>query len=503
VFLNTAVTSRLLSSPVLESILMVDEPGAQNTQGNTVQAMCPSVNGCTWTGIGAGNTANNATQYQSRTFTNATCPGGTCTAYNMFQGQLSGTQSVLFLGVPIDPPGSTGVRVVRITNIRANSSAVAPGGSGTPGQVLALVSASPQNILPINNPQQIVGYVQRGLFFTLGRATDPFTTGNNWSPFAQCTSLNTTTSGVRNGTFVLHFAEGFATSFKTRTASFDTTGATSPAVDATTIAHHSTPGDITTDPRPAATAAYPAGITAATESGFMTQTGAVLPSGASVYSTAGLADFGTRLQAVFNNIPNGINLFVTLRELGATGYSTGTAKAVLLNPFSDNSTFLPASATVTGTSTVNFGANAGVGVQQLTVVNGSATATWEVTAESALAIEDLFFGVVASFSANAQNNLPAPNVQSTVNGRFAPISTVTTASGASVPIPRFVDTSSAINSFLVRRCQTNLLFPFVTNAPGSFRRRDLEHLEGSVRHQPAVGSLHAQLLRRQRSVRPG
>jgi hypothetical protein len=329
-----------------------------------------------------------------------------------------------------------------------------------------LVSASPQNILPINNPQQIVGYVQRGLFFTLGRATDPFTTGNNWSPFAQCTSLNTTTSGVRNGTFVLHFAEGFATSFKTRTASFDTTGATSPAVDATTIAHHSTPGDITTDPRPAATAAYPAGITAATESGFMTQTGAVLPSGASVYSTAGLADFGTRLQAVFNNIPNGINLFVTLRELGATGYSTGTAKAVLLNPFSDNSTFLPASATVTGTSTVNFGANAGVGVQQLTVVNGSATATWEVTAESALAIEDLFFGVVASFSANAQNNLPAPNVQSTVNGRFAPISTVTVASTSAVPIPRFVDTSSAINSFLVRRCQTNLLFPFVTNAPG-------------------------------------
>lgn len=482
VFLNTSVTSRLLSGSVLESILMIDEPG---TTSNPVQSMCPNTTGCTWNGnagaLGAADyngqvlcqytvTASGAVTFGSAAFGSAcaAAPTGSTLAtigprYNMYQGQLSGNQSVLFLGVPIDPPGSTGVRVVRITNIRANSSAVAPGGSGTPGQVLALVSASPQNILPINNPQQIVGYVQRGLNFSVAQVGTP---GNNQGnqTLAQCSSLNTTTSSTRNGTFLLRFSEGFATAFKTRTASFDTAGLTSPAPDATTILHHSVPGDITTDPRPTATGPYPANITAATESGFMTASNANL-TGATYYSNAGLADFGTRLQAVFNNIPNGVNLFVTTNQLSATGYSTGTAKAVLIQ--SDSAPFLGQTATTSGTANYNYTtANGNVAVSQLTVTNGTATATWEVTAESALAIEDLFFGVTASYSANPQSNSPAINIQSTVNGRFAPISTVTVASLAGTPIPRFVDTSSAINTFVIRRCQTNLLFPFVTNSPG-------------------------------------
>jgi len=180
-----------------------------------------------------------------------------------------------------------------------------------------------------------------------------------------------------------------------------------------------------------------------------------------------LADFGTRLQAVFNNVPTGVNLFVTTTQLTATGYSTGTAKAVLIQ--SDTAPFLAANATTNGTAQYNFSTasgNTNVNVSQLTVTNGTATATWEVTAESALAIEDLFFGVTASYAAAPQSNSPAINIQSTVNGRFAPVSTVTVASLAGVPIPRFVDTSSAINTFVVRRCQTNLLFPFVSAAPG-------------------------------------
>jgi len=265
---------------------------------------------------------------------------------------------------------------------------------------------------------------------------------------------------------LLRFSEGFATAFKTRTATFDVTGLTSPGVTATTISHHSIPGDITTDPQ-TANATYPANITAATESGFMPQPAVYGAGGVGTYASAGLADFGTRLQAVFNNIPNGVSLFVTTQQLTATGYSTGTAKAVLIQ--SDTAPFLGQTATTSGTAVYNFSTasgNTNVAVSQLTVTNGTATATWEVTAESALAIEDLFFGVTASYAATPQSNSPAANIQSTVNGRFAPISTVTVASPAGVPIPRFVDTSSAINTFVIRRCQTNLLFPFVSNSPG-------------------------------------
>jgi hypothetical protein len=53
-------------------------------------------------------------------------------------------------------------------------------------------------------------------------------------------------------------------------------------------------------------------------------------------------------------------------------------------------------------------------------------------------------------------------VTAKVNGSFAPISTVTTSS-SSAPIPRFADTSTANNLFMINLCVTNLLFPYVTN----------------------------------------
>lgn len=441
VFLNTNVTSRLLTGSITEAMLMIDEPAP------AAQSLCTSVNGCTIaaTGTGTGDYT------------------GAVGRPNVFQSQLSGNQSVLFLGVPIDPPGSTGTRVIRITNIRANASAVAPGGSGTPGQVLALISASPQNILPINNPQQIVGYVQKGLTFSLYKVNNSGTQGN--LTFAQCSSNNFSSNALASSE-VLRFTEGFATAFKTRTSIQDPAGATSPApipqnipgqIFATTVA----PGS-----GPATT-----GITAATESGFYN------PSLASPYGTAGLADFGTRLQAVFNNIPNGVTIYVSTTSVAT---SSPTAFGVLIN--SDNTPFNPALAGNLGSNNITYNAPAAgtglygaiksgvqnIGVVALTAVNGSATATWEVTAESALAIENLDFAVAYQYAANVTNNLPQTGVQSTVNGRFAPSAPAypNTAQTSASPVPRFVDTSSAVNTFIINICQTTLLFPFVTNAPG-------------------------------------
>ena len=53
----------------------------------------------------------------------------------------------------------------------------------------------------------------------------------------------------------------------------------------------------------------------------------------------------------------------------------------------------------------------------------------------------------------------------TTNGSFAPLSTVTTAS-VSAPVPRFADTSRAINTARIVACATDLLFPFLTNQAG-------------------------------------
>jgi hypothetical protein len=82
VFLNTAVTSRLLgSNNVSEALLMIDEPA----QGATT--VCAS-----------GSTAANC---------------------NVYQGRVVGGNSVLFLGVPVLPPGTSRAAPAR----RARSSA--------------------------------------------------------------------------------------------------------------------------------------------------------------------------------------------------------------------------------------------------------------------------------------------------------------------------------------------------------------------------------------------
>jgi len=91
-------------------------------------------------------------------------------------------------------------------------------------------------------------------------------------------------------------------------------------------------------------------------------------------------------------------------------------------------------------------------------------AVWEVVATDPLAVQRLEFGYLVSYAANTPNNLPAVGT-ATANGMFAPVSTVTKASGFA-PVPRFADTSSSKNIFKIRQCATNLLFPFVTNQAG-------------------------------------
>lgn len=105
--LDTNVTSRILdaSAGATEALLLVDEPIATQQKVCTVGSAAP----CDVIGLGA---TSDSPYLQPN-------------AYNVWQGRLDLPNSIVFMNVPVAPPGTPGgVRVFRITNIRANTSAL-------------------------------------------------------------------------------------------------------------------------------------------------------------------------------------------------------------------------------------------------------------------------------------------------------------------------------------------------------------------------------------------
>jgi hypothetical protein len=337
---------------------------------------------------------------------------------------VSGNQ-VIFNGIPLLPVGTTtATRYYRITNVRINANGL-PGGLAGNTPVQANIAVSPTN-LPIANPTVTAGFVQLGLTTAAPSQVD----------FTQCQSR--TLAGVG----VIRFTENFATAFKTRVAP--------------TTAYNGQAGAGVTQNVP--------GTIYNSESGF------VNPNIAVGGVTAGLADFGTRLKAVFT-APAGVRIFVSVQNLGNGSLlfngvnqpvATSTnSYALLINGESvpDSPAGIPP--LLTGTST----AASGMPVYEVTPAGGGGTGTaiWEVINTNPAAQETFSFGVWISSTANTAQNLPAPGVAGTVAMSFAPTSTVTSAS-TSAPVPRFFDNSTARPILIVNICQTYLLFPFLTNA---------------------------------------
>ena len=152
IFLNTNVTSRLLagSSVLSEALLMIDEPSPANQRTCAGGAVC--------TILGAPTALGNGINY------NAPSPA---TTPNIYQGSQAAANSISWLGVPIDPPGSTGVRIIRITNIRANANQLGTSSTLIPTQIVMFISVTGNSQVAINNPQQTVAYIQNGLTFSI------------------------------------------------------------------------------------------------------------------------------------------------------------------------------------------------------------------------------------------------------------------------------------------------------------------------------------------------
>jgi hypothetical protein len=326
IFLNTSVTSRILSGSLTEALLLLDDPGAANT-ANPTQAPCP---GTTCTAIGNGNGAG----YYS---------GGGGSNYNVFQGQLVGTNSLLWLGVPIDPPGSTGTRIIRITNVRANANALGVAGpNASPIPIIETISATGTFSVPINNPNQTVAFIQKGLSFSV---TDAPTTAQ------QCFDADYKVVGT------LKYQELFATAFKKFNVG-------------------------SSDANPTGTAnqnTY--------SPSFNTETGFYNSAFSGTYANAGLPNFGTRLRAEFNDVPTGVSLFVSPNNTTA-GEDLAQAISSPTGGF--------ATATINSDGWVQVGLTAGTG-----------SAYWEITESDAFDFATVTFDVAISYTANPGAGSPA------------------------------------------------------------------------------------------------
>ncbi|MEX2264493.1 MAG: hypothetical protein WD696_21240 [Bryobacteraceae bacterium] len=358
---------------------------------------------------------------------------------NAYAGRRASSNTVLFQGVRIEPGGTT--FTLRVTNIRADAAAVSP------STITATLST--QNVvvggtaLPVSNAVLTVGSPQLGLAFRVRSRTD-----GSGAPFniLQCADQNEdlagdptddVTASDQGIAFNVQFREQQLAAFKTQ----------------------------------------------AQEAGFTPAASTISNAGGTITTTTsfGQATNGTRLRGVFNNVPTGVQIFVTTRDVVAgttqtTPATPGVPRAVLVttdingagNPIPAGTVF-PAEGPVGSGGTVDNPSTTGpasYNIAQVTINGGTGVAVWEIVTTDQALSEDVSFGVVLAFAAGA------PGLgTSTVGGSFAPISTVRTSAVAGSPpsgqpIPRFVDSSTANNAFTIGSCVTNLLFPFVTNQAG-------------------------------------
>src|SRR5262249_7421952 len=119
---------------------------------------------------------------------------------------------------------------------------------------------------------------------------------------------------------------------------------------------------------------------------------------------AGLTDFGTRLKAVFNNVPSGVRLFVSTSNVNNAaspvapptiiGGTTHVNYAQLM--LTESGAYSPVAA-----SDFAPGNSGSVPVVEIPVVGGTATAVWEVVNAVGFTNSPISFAVYATNNANA------------------------------------------------------------------------------------------------------
>ena len=395
-----------------------------------------------------------------------TVDGSGCTSPGVYQGQLFSTNSIVWQGVTIPAPGTTGV-TLRITGVRTAPGV--PTNPVFPNPVVEFVAVNPPSVLQIDNPQITVGYSQYGLL-------SDATTSNTITVGPKATSgiFSVCQSGQAPAQLFLSATEGFASAFKYRNVSQLTTPLS------TTNAPQPVPGG--------------SGTVYYSETGFYL--GGGLMGGAGV--NAGPTN-GTRLMFTITNpteasltVPDALPLFfrgtmtptngfAVLVSTDANGENTprttapglpfapGTATDTLANMLGP----LYTSANATAVSAAY--AASPVPVPHLVSVPSNGVVVYEIVASNPNALESLNVPVTVNFPSFSSNGTQIKTflpTTATASVSFAPLTTEANppagaAASATLPIPRFwKPAGSAANVIGFTPCFCNILFPFVTSQQG-------------------------------------
>ncbi len=453
------ITSRNLASggtgQFSEAMLFIDDPAPDDqtlcgsteypysvppgaTVNTVISGVCGSHAGSA-TGNGAG-TYNPSTgaNYVTVAYTGTVGPGcqtssptsQICptTRGNAYQARQVSANSLIWQGIPFDPPGTLQTRVLRMTNIRVNATQLGvPAGSQAAVQVF--ISTSPSGVanpiaVPISNPSPSVALAQQSLGFTSSSTT--------------CLQCQTPAAQLCDA-LTLKFSEpssGFPSSFRRRNdARPATTEAPSTPVRQDTL-----------------------GMTYQTESGFMkaaangTRWPLTSQNGSSVAGTGpgtlGLADHGTRLVAKFSNIQSGISIYAqTSAQLTSNQSVANTATG---------------HARLVQTDANGAGPFSG-GLSKVSITDGAGQAVWEVLETDTTSYETM--SAIVTVAYDPKTVMPALG-SSTVTGSYAPLSTSSTANNSGA-LPRFITPMLPSTTFLtINSCRSNILFPFVSNSGG-------------------------------------
>jgi hypothetical protein len=306
--------------------------------------------------------------------------------------------------------------------------------------------------VPITNSTITVGFVQRGLSAAYRNTSNTGSSGG--ANLAQCNNV-----GVGTGVGILQYNENFSTAFKTQYG-YNPNWTVSAAA---TLPPSSGPGQQN----------IPGGIYNS-EGGFVLRsvTGSSTATGNSY--VAGQVDYGTRLKALFTNVPSGVSIFVSTRDITNTFASTlpvgivNTASPNAVLVVNENAPSIGSVPAVTQSGTAGS-----VPIAPVTINGNSGAATWEVIQGNSSTLDTFNFGVYVSYTANAANNSPTPGSFS-VTMSYAPTPTggqFTAATGAlaspTLTIPRFSDALNSTSTVAtITLCTTALLFPYVTNING-------------------------------------
>jgi hypothetical protein len=379
---GTTVTSRLLgyntsANPLTaantsEALLLIDEPGSGLTMGqygvpstqfggnfgpNAPQTLC-GAGGVPYSlvGAGAGGCVEYVQQLSNGDYVMSSSPSSAVAGANVFVGVVNENQ-VTFYGIPILPPATVGVaRIFRMTNIRINANLL---GLGAVSSLLSFNGV----LLLISNSMPVAGFIQSGLTFQVRTPND--------SAVLTAPSFSGCSTGAACPYGMLRFSENFGSAFRTRSAP-----------TASTNGQAATPQNVP-----------------GTIYNFDSESGFTFPgiTGTSGNAVAGLTDFGTRLKAEFSNVPAGVSIYVATTNIAnlvspPSGTSTTSFAQLVSGETAVDSNGSTPSVTPAGSIAWN-GTPAAYSYAQLPVVNGSATAVWEVVNTNPAAIENFDFPV--------------------------------------------------------------------------------------------------------------